>query len=198
MKRLGETSPFHQFTNPRCDKSVYFWSWGSYLLYYRCAKAGQLLKEILDTELPRLQHAIQSVAGSETRDCSQVLASCDELNSHYRNLLNCFYQRYHIWAKAQKIKQKMVWIQQRLRLYFISDASAHHNSIISGNLEVHPIIIHPTNYVCGGGGGILFPHPSVRPWHFGFSLISWKGNDGNSSNFADTLISIRWTFIIEN
>ena len=32
MKRLGETSPFHRFTNPRRDKSVYFWSWGSYLL----------------------------------------------------------------------------------------------------------------------------------------------------------------------
>ena len=56
-------------------------------------------------------------------------------------------------------------------------------------------------------GGILFSRclsvrlsvrPSVRPWRFGFSLISWKGNDGNSSNFADTLISIRCTFIIEN
>ena len=32
MKGLGETSPFHLFTNPRRDKSVYFWSWGSYLL----------------------------------------------------------------------------------------------------------------------------------------------------------------------
>ena len=31
MKGLGGTSPFHLFTNPRCDKSV--WSWGSYLLY---------------------------------------------------------------------------------------------------------------------------------------------------------------------
>ena len=33
MKGLCETSPFHWFTNPRRDKSVYFWSWGSYLLY---------------------------------------------------------------------------------------------------------------------------------------------------------------------
>ena len=44
----------------------------------------------------------------------------------------------------------------------------------------------------------LSVHLSVRPWRFGFSLISWKGNDGNSSNFADTLISIRCMFIIEN
>ena len=53
MKGLGETSPFHRFTPRRDksdlflvmgpspfiglrserDKSVYFWSWGSYLLY---------------------------------------------------------------------------------------------------------------------------------------------------------------------
>ena len=33
MKGLGETSPFHRFTNPRRDKSVYFWSWGTYLLF---------------------------------------------------------------------------------------------------------------------------------------------------------------------
>ena len=32
MKGLGESSPFHLFTNPRPDKSVYFWSWGTYLL----------------------------------------------------------------------------------------------------------------------------------------------------------------------
>ena len=32
MKGLGETSPFHRFTNPRRDKSVYVWSWGTYLL----------------------------------------------------------------------------------------------------------------------------------------------------------------------
>ena len=35
MKGLGRTSPFHQFTNPQCDKSVYFWSWSSYLLFIR-------------------------------------------------------------------------------------------------------------------------------------------------------------------
>ena len=28
MKGLGGTSPFHRFTNPRRDNSVYFWSWG--------------------------------------------------------------------------------------------------------------------------------------------------------------------------
>ena len=33
MKGQGSTEPFHRFTNPRCDKSVYFWSWGSYLLF---------------------------------------------------------------------------------------------------------------------------------------------------------------------
>ena len=32
MKGLSGTSPFHRFTNPRRDKSVYFLSWGSYLL----------------------------------------------------------------------------------------------------------------------------------------------------------------------
>ena len=34
MKGLGGTLPFHRFTNPRRDKSVYFWSGGvSYLLF---------------------------------------------------------------------------------------------------------------------------------------------------------------------
>ena len=33
MKGLSEISPFHRFTNSRCDKSVYFWSWGSYLIF---------------------------------------------------------------------------------------------------------------------------------------------------------------------
>ena len=37
MKGLGETSPFYWFTNPRRNKSVYFWSWGSYL---RCILPG--------------------------------------------------------------------------------------------------------------------------------------------------------------
>ena len=32
MKGLGKTSPFHRYTNPRLDKSVYFWPLGSYLL----------------------------------------------------------------------------------------------------------------------------------------------------------------------
>ena len=36
MKGLDRTSPFHQFTNPRCDKSVYFWSWGSHLPQFTC------------------------------------------------------------------------------------------------------------------------------------------------------------------
>ena len=34
MKGLGETAPFHRFTNPRRDKLVYFWSWGSYFTMY--------------------------------------------------------------------------------------------------------------------------------------------------------------------
>ena len=54
-------------------------------------------------------------------------------------------------------------------------------------------------------GGILFPRcPSVclsirscRPWHFGFSLISWKGSNWSSSNFLNILISARCTYIIE-
>ena len=31
----GEISPFHRFTNPRHDKSVYNWQWTSYLLFIR-------------------------------------------------------------------------------------------------------------------------------------------------------------------
>ena len=48
---------------------------------------------------------------------------------------------------------------------------------------IFSLIIPSANYVCGRS--ILFSrcpsvHPSclsVRPWRFGFSLISWKGND---------------------
>ena len=32
-KGLSKTSTFHRFTNPQRNKSIYFWSWGSYLLY---------------------------------------------------------------------------------------------------------------------------------------------------------------------
>ena len=31
------TAPFHRFTNPRRDKSVYVWLWDSYLLYRMCS-----------------------------------------------------------------------------------------------------------------------------------------------------------------
>ena len=31
--QLHRSSIYFWFTNPRCDKSVYFWSWGSYLLF---------------------------------------------------------------------------------------------------------------------------------------------------------------------
>ena len=41
MKGLAETSPFHRFTNPRRDKSVYFWSRGSYLLFIFIRKSDQ-------------------------------------------------------------------------------------------------------------------------------------------------------------
>ena len=41
----------------------------------------------------------------------------------------------------------------------------------------------------------IHPYPSILTV---FSLISWKGNDENASNFADTLISIRCTFIIKS
>ena len=48
--------------------------------------------------------------------------------------------------------------------------------------------------------GILFSrcpsvHPCVCLWHFGFFPISWKRSDGYSSISADTLISIRCTYI---
>ena len=35
-KCLGKTSIFHRFTNPRRNKSVDFWLWGTYLLIYIC------------------------------------------------------------------------------------------------------------------------------------------------------------------
>ena len=40
--------------------------------------------------------------------------------------------------------------------------------------------------------------PCVRPRHFGFFLISWKRSDGYSSISADTLVSIRCTYIRES
>ena len=47
--------------------------------------------------------------------------------------------------------------------------------------------------------GILFSccpfRLGVCPWHFGFFLISWKCSDGYSSISADTLISVRYTYI---
>ena len=46
MKGLSETFPFHRFTNPRHDKSVYFWSWGSYLLFTcNCQRKSMQEKE---------------------------------------------------------------------------------------------------------------------------------------------------------
>ena len=42
------------------------------------------------------------------------------------------------------------------------------------------VFIHPANYVCGGGVYCFHVRPSIHAWRFGFSLISWKGNDGNS------------------
>ena len=72
------------------------------------------------------------------------------------------------------------------------------------------LMFHPVSWQSGMMFSCLYPPQamfvggytvftlSVRPWRIGFSLISWKGNDGKSSNFADTLISIRCTFIIEN
>ena len=89
-------------------------------------------------------------------------------------------------------------------LFFLSPPPPFLQYILLNITSIYSFVIPPANYVCGG---ILFSRcpsvrpsfrPSVRPWRFGFSLISWKGNDGNSSNFADTLISIRCTFIIEN
>ena len=61
----------------------------------------------------------------------------------------------------------------------------------------------PANFVCGGVYCFHVVRLTFRPClfvrdGFGFSLISWKGYDGNSSNFADTLILIRCMFIIEN
>ena len=53
------------------------------------------------------------------------------------------------------------------------------------------MIITSANYVCVGYTVFM----SVR---FGFFLNILKGNDGNSSDFADILISIRCTFVIKN
>ena len=51
MKGLGETSPFHRFTNPRRDKSVYFWSRDSYLLYmWNMARIGFMASEKMPFE----------------------------------------------------------------------------------------------------------------------------------------------------
>ena len=43
---------------------------------------------------------------------------------------------------------------------------------------------------------MLSVHPLVHPWHFGFFLISWKRSDGYPSISADSLISIRYTYIL--
>ena len=45
MKKLGRTSPFYRFTNPGRDKSVYFWSWGSYLLLNEESRRGLVNSE---------------------------------------------------------------------------------------------------------------------------------------------------------
>ena len=45
MKGFGKTSPFHPFTNPQHDKSVYFWSWGSYLLCMSIGRSSSLISE---------------------------------------------------------------------------------------------------------------------------------------------------------
>ena len=47
MKGLGETSLFHRFTNPRREKSVYFWSWGSYLLCTSTYCVRPIFEEVL-------------------------------------------------------------------------------------------------------------------------------------------------------
>ena len=47
MKGLGRILPFHRFTNPRRDKSVYFWSWGSYLFMSDIKYATFLMFPIL-------------------------------------------------------------------------------------------------------------------------------------------------------
>ena len=38
-----EISPFHRFTNPRHDESVYIWPWTSYLLFIRMFFFGFIL-----------------------------------------------------------------------------------------------------------------------------------------------------------
>ena len=61
------------------------------------------------------------------------------------------------------------------------------------------LIITPANFVFGGvycfHVVLPFVQPSVHLWHFVFCLISWKHRDGYSSVSADTLISIRYTYI---
>ena len=75
------------------------------------------------------------------------------------------------------------------------------------NTPLSPLPPHPrptptptqTVFVCMCVGYSVFTSVrlSTRLWCFGFSLISWKGSDWNSSNFSNTLISATYIFIIE-
>ena len=67
--------------------------------------------------------------------------------------------------------------------------------IVYTGIRLLPLITPPANFVCGRGYCFHVVRPSIRPWHFGFFLISWKRSDGCSSISADTLISIRCTYI---
>ena len=65
-------------------------------------------------------------------------------------------------------------------------------------------VISPANFVCGEGVGGVYCFHIVRPSILvsvsdaGFFLISWKRSDGYSSVSADTLISVRCTYIRES
>ena len=62
MIGLGETSPFHWFTNPRRGKSVYFWPRGSYLyLSVINDQQNQYLKANNNTNIYIIEHVSKHV-----------------------------------------------------------------------------------------------------------------------------------------
>ena len=77
MKELGEISLFHRFTNPRPDKSVYFWSWGSYFLF--------ILAQRFCPEIPLNPAA------------AQMFHQCFSLDLYVSLMVTVFYVRSVLW-----------------------------------------------------------------------------------------------------
>lgn len=85
-----------------------------------CAKTGQLIYGILYTDFPRFQHAIQSVAGSETAKCGIHHEFCEEQSKKFENLLNRFFQRTFVvteqesWCVKKKDKTQIPKVTLRI------------------------------------------------------------------------------------